>query len=126
MAKTFQSEKKQQKKQTTTTTTKKKKRKNTQKTHLIKRSQQKKNNPKTKQKTKQTKVLQYGQNVVVCFIQPFFKGARCSSMVSAFGYGAMGRRIDPSWVAISRSSHCSKTGVTKTVVCDTLYVGRCI
>ena len=25
------------------------------------------------------------------------KGARCSSVVRAFTYGAMGRRIDPSW-----------------------------
>ena len=25
-------------------------------------------------------------------------GARCSSMVRAFAHGAMGRRIDPSWV----------------------------
>ena len=24
-------------------------------------------------------------------------GARCSSVVRAFAYGAMGRRIDPSW-----------------------------
>ena len=24
-------------------------------------------------------------------------GARCSSVVRAFGHGAMGRRIDPSW-----------------------------
>ena len=30
---------------------------------------------------------------------PVFKerGARCSSVVSAFAHGAMGRRIDPSW-----------------------------
>ena len=25
------------------------------------------------------------------------KGARCSSVVRAFGHGAMGRRISPSW-----------------------------
>ena len=38
-------------------------------------------------------------------------------MVRAFAHGAMGRRIDPSWWthgAISRSSQCSTTGVTKT------------
>ena len=37
--------------------------------------------------------------------------------------GAMGRRIDPSWwthLAISRSSQCSTTAVTKAVVCATL------
>ena len=40
--------------------------------------------------------------------------------------GAMGRRIDPSWLshwAISRSSQCSTTGVTKAVVCVILSVG---
>ena len=26
------------------------------------------------------------------------EGARCSSVVRAFAYGAMGRRIDPSWI----------------------------
>ena len=53
-------------------------------------------------------------------------GARCSSMVRAFAHGAMGRRIDPSWwshLAISRSSQCSTTCVTKTVVCVILSVG---
>ena len=38
----------------------------------------------------------------------------------------MGRRIDPSWLthrAISRSSQCSMTGVTKAVVCVILSVG---
>ena len=25
------------------------------------------------------------------------RGARCSSVVTAFAHGAMGRRIDPSW-----------------------------
>ena len=37
-----------------------------------------------------------------------------------FWYGAMGHRIDHSWCthwAISRSSQCSTTGVTKAVVC---------
>ena len=33
----------------------------------------------------------------------------------------MGRRIEPSW-AISRSSQCSTTGVTKAVVCVILSV----
>ena len=48
-------------------------------------------------------------------------GARCSSVVRAFAYSALGRRIDPSWDgAISRSSHCSMTGVTKAVVCAIL------
>ena len=38
------------------------------------------------------------------FIYPSYKrtemdtgGARCSSVVTAFAHGAMGRRIDPSW-----------------------------
>ena len=50
-------------------------------------------------------------------------------MVRAFDYGAMGRRIDPSWwthLVISRCSQCSTTGVTKAVVCVILSVGRCI
>ena len=53
-------------------------------------------------------------------------GARCRSVVRAFAHGAMGRRIDPSWWthwAISRSSQCSTTGVTKAVVCVVLSVG---
>ena len=40
-------------------------------------------------------------------------------MVKAFAHGVIGRRIDPSWWthwAISRSSHCPTTGVTKAVV----------
>ena len=43
-------------------------------------------------------------------------GVRCSSVVRAFAYGAMGRRIDISWStysAISRSSQWSTTGVPK-------------
>ena len=45
-------------------------------------------------------------------------------MVRAFAHGAMGRRIDPSWGgAISRSSQCSMTGITKAVVCVILSVG---
>ena len=43
-------------------------------------------------------------------------------MARAFAHGAMGRQIDPSW-AISRSSQCPTTGVTKTVVCVILSVG---
>ena len=57
------------------------------------------------------------------------RGARCSSAVRAFAHGAMGCRIDPSWWthgAISRSSKCSMTGVTKAVVCVILSVGWCI
>ena len=41
-------------------------------------------------------------------------------MVRAFAHGAMGHRINPSWwthSAISHSSQCSMTGVTKAVVC---------
>ena len=44
-------------------------------------------------------------------------------MVRVFAHGAMGHRIDPSWWnygAISRSSHCSSTGVTWAVVCAVL------
>ena len=45
-------------------------------------------------------------------------------MVRAFAHGAMGRRIDPSWGgAISRSSQCSMTGITKAVVYIILSVG---
>ena len=50
-------------------------------------------------------------------------------MVRAFAHGAMGRRIDPSWwthEAISRSSQCSTTGVTKAMACAILSVGWCI
>ena len=57
------------------------------------------------------------------------KGARCSSVVRVFAHGAMGCRIDPSWWthwAISLSSQCSKTGITKDVVCVILSVGWCI
>ena len=53
---------------------------------------------------------------------------RCCSVVRAFAHGATGRRIDPSWRthwAISRSSQCSTTGVTKVVVCVILSVGCC-
>ena len=53
----------------------------------------------------------------------------CSSVVRAFAHGAMGRRIDHSWLtrwAISHSSQCSTTGVTKVVVCVILSVGWCI
>ena len=41
-------------------------------------------------------------------------------MVRVFAHGAMGPRIDPSWWthwAISCSSQCPTTGVTKAVVC---------
>ena len=57
------------------------------------------------------------------------RGARCSFVVRAFAHGAMGCRIDPLWWthwAISRSSQCSTTGVTKAVVCVILSVGWCI
>ena len=50
----------------------------------------------------------------------------CSSEVIALAHGTMGRRIDPSWWthwAISCSSQCPTTGVTKTVVCIILSVG---
>ena len=53
------------------------------------------------------------------------QGARCSSVVRVFAHGAMGHRIDPSW-AISHSSQCSMTNVTKAVVCAILSVGWCI
>ena len=46
-------------------------------------------------------------------------------MVRAFAHGAMGRRIYPSrwsYRAISHSSQCSTTGVTKAVVCVFFYV----
>ena len=47
-------------------------------------------------------------------------------MVRAFAHGAMGRRIDQSWWthrAISCSSQCLTTGVTKAVVCFIMSVG---
>ena len=48
-------------------------------------------------------------------------------MVRVFAHGAMGCRIDPSWGgAISHSSQCSMTGVSKAVVCAILSVGWCI
>ena len=53
-------------------------------------------------------------------IHSFIRGVRCSSIVRAFPHGAMNRQIDPSWwthLAISHSSQCSTTGVTKAVVC---------
>ena len=55
----------------------------------------------------------------------YYKGARCSSVVRTFAHGAMDRRIDPSWwthIAVSRSSQCSTTGVTKAVACVILSV----
>ena len=45
---------------------------------------------------------------------------KVSSMVRAFAHGAMGR-----W-AISHSSQCSTTGVTKAVACAILSEGWCI
>ena len=56
-------------------------------------------------------------------------GARSRSVVRALVHGAMGRQIAPSWWAhwaISFSSQCSTTGVTKAVVCIILPVGWCI
>ena len=53
------------------------------------------------------------------------RGAKYSSVVRAFAHGAIGRRIDPSWWthwAISRSSQCSTTGVTKAVVCVIIHI----
>ena len=47
-------------------------------------------------------------------------------MVRAFAHAVMGRRIDPSWWthwAISRSSQCPTTGVTKAVY---IYVLSCL
>ena len=54
---------------------------------------------------------------------PCAGGARCSSSLI---HGAMGCQIHPSWWthwAISLSSHCSTTGVTKAVLCVILFVG---
>ena len=55
--------------------------------------------------------------------------ARCRLGARAFARGAMGHGFDHSWWthwAISRSSYCSTTGVTKVVVCAILFVVRCI
>ena len=49
--------------------------------------------------------------------------AKCSPVVRALAYGAMGRRIDASWwthSAISRSRQCSTSVVTKALLCDIL------
>ena len=52
---------------------------------------------------------------VIVTSSPYKKGVRCSSVVRAVAHGAMFRRIY--LCAISRSSQCSTTGVTKAVVC---------
>ena len=70
----------------------------------------------------QNPVLQYCD---VSFLQ-MKKGVRCSSVVIVFAYGAMGRWSGPLWWtdwAISRSSQCPTTGVTKAVICVILSVG---
>ena len=61
---------------------------------------------------------------------PFYvlslSGARCSSVVRAFTHGAMGHRINHSWWthwAISHSSQCSSTGITKKKL---VYVLSCL
>ena len=62
------------------------------------------------------------RHITTCSHSHSLRGAaRCSSVVTAFAHGAMGRRIDPSWWthwAISRSSQCTMTGVTKTGMCN--------
>ena len=67
----------------------------------------------------------------MCTKRKFFHSnyERDVALVIAFAHGAMGHRIDASWwtyEAISRSSQCSTTGVTKDVVCAILSVGWCI
>ena len=66
----------------------------------------------------------WGNNYIDFIIN---QGARFSSMVRAFADGAMDRWIDSSWAdynwAISRSSQCSMTGVTKAVVYVILSLG---
>ena len=59
------------------------------------------------------------------FVRSLLRSEICSSVVRAFAYGAMDRRIDHSWWthrAISRTSQCSTTGVIKAVVCAVLSV----
>ena len=58
-------------------------------------------------------------------------GAICSSVVRVFAHGAMGRRVDPSWVKpielfLVPASAPRPTGVTKAVVCPILSNGLCI
>ena len=72
----------------------------------------------------------YPSSMHALFTKPIYSfpymGVRCSSMVRVFAHGAMGCRIDPSWWtywAISHSSQCSTTGITKAVVCVILAVG---
>ena len=50
-------------------------------------------------------------------------------MVKSFAQGMMDYLIDPSWwthSAISHSSQCSTTGVTKDMVCAVMSMGWCI
>ena len=83
----------------------------------------------TEQKEKNSKMLKIKHQNLTFFqlmVVDGYTGAICSSMARTFAHGAMGRRIDPSWWtyrAISRSSHCSTTDVTKAVVCVILSVG---
>ena len=67
--------------------------------------------------------------MLLSVVRAFAHGAMDRSMVRAFAHGAMDRRIDPSWwthQAISCSSQCSITDVTKAMVCAILSVGWCI
>ena len=61
-----------------------------------------------------------------CLYQYCLLFSHGSSVVIAFDYGAMGHRINPLGgpiEAISHSSQCSTTGVTKAMVCAILSVG---
>ena len=74
-------------------------------------------------------ITQNSTYLFTCSLHSFniYCGAICSSAVRAFAYVTVGRQIDPSWwthLAISRSSQCSRTGVTKAVICVILFMFR--
>ena len=57
-----------------------------------------------------------------------FLGARCSSVVRAFAHGAMGRRIDPSWVDpfayFSFHDWCNKCRGMYYPVCGMMHIKK--
>ena len=66
-----------------------------------------------------------GHGIILSVAALFMLGVRCSSVVRAFAYGAMGRRIDPSWGG-PIELFLVPAGVTKAMLCAILSVGWCI
>ena len=69
--------------------------------------------------------------VLLCirYLSQYLWRSKMSFVLRVFTHGVMGHWIHHSWWtywAISRSSQCSTTGVTKAVVCVILSVGWCI